>query len=77
MRLNRVVAYVLRFIKVCRKQPVRGPISAVELNSALNLIIKISQDESFPEYKLIIKTYLVRALFLNTMFFLMQINCFA
>ncbi|CAK1584895.1 unnamed protein product [Parnassius mnemosyne] len=54
-RLNRTVAYVLRFINNCRKQSVHGPLSNQELQTALNVIIRISQSESFEEYTMLIK----------------------
>lgn len=51
MRLNRAVGYMLRFINYSKNQPSCGPLSSEELKSALILIIKLSQIESFPEYK--------------------------
>lgn len=53
-RLNRAVAFVLRFIGSCRKQISSGPLRNEELQSALNVIIRVSQSESFPEYKSLI-----------------------
>ncbi|XP_049878925.1 uncharacterized protein LOC126375884 [Pectinophora gossypiella] len=54
-RLVRTVAYVLRFINRCRKQSLSADyLSSEELQNALNLIIVKCQDESFPEYRLLL-----------------------
>lgn len=54
LRLQRTVAYVLRFIEACKKQPIRGPLSVHELERALNFIIFLSQRQSFKDYKLLL-----------------------
>ncbi|XP_049868956.1 uncharacterized protein LOC126368838 [Pectinophora gossypiella] len=55
LRLKRTVAYVLRFINKCRKQSVSHDyLTNDELENALHVIIRTSQRESFPEYKLLI-----------------------
>lgn len=55
LRLVRCVAYVLRFVKTCRKLPVNSLfLSEAELHEALNVIIIKSQTESFPEYHLLL-----------------------
>lgn len=55
LRLVRAVAYLLRFVKLCKKETVvSNYISSSELQEALNVIIKISQRESFPEYALLL-----------------------
>ncbi|KAH9639149.1 hypothetical protein HF086_018217 [Spodoptera exigua] len=47
-RLRRAVAYMLRFIDACRRRPLAGNyLSEVELRNALNVIIRVSQMESF------------------------------
>lgn len=54
MRLQRTIAYVLRFINACRKKSNQTiHLSNDELQNALNLIIIQSQKESFPEYQLL------------------------
>lgn len=52
LRLKRVVAYVFRFINVCRRRILKNHIrfSTDELQNALNCIIRISQIESFVDY---------------------------
>ncbi|XP_049884023.1 uncharacterized protein LOC126379357 [Pectinophora gossypiella] len=55
-RLVRSVAYVLRFVKRCKKQPLTSDfLSQDELQEALNLIITKCQDESFSEYKVLLR----------------------
>ncbi|XP_061717053.1 uncharacterized protein LOC133524913 [Cydia pomonella] len=57
LRLKRAVAYVLRFISACKGMAVTTQyLNDVELKNALNLLIKISQAESLPEYKLLLKS---------------------
>ncbi|KAJ0184405.1 hypothetical protein K1T71_000828 [Dendrolimus kikuchii] len=54
-RLKRAVAYVLRFKNACRKQlPNEKYLSHTELDDALNVIIRVSQAESFIEYNILI-----------------------
>ncbi|CAH2101858.1 unnamed protein product [Euphydryas editha] len=56
LRLVRSVAYVVRLIRSCKKQsPDTKFLSEDELQDALNLIILKCQNESFPEYNLLIK----------------------
>lgn len=51
-KLKRAVAYMLRFIAACRKQAATTKhLNADELNRAMILLIRTSQQESFPEYK--------------------------
>lgn len=55
LRLIRSVAYVLRFVRLCRK--IKSPtkfLSHAELQDALNVVIITCQMESFPEYQLLI-----------------------
>lgn len=55
-RMIRAVAYMLRFINICKKQkPTTLHLSEHELQNALNLLVKLSQMESFPEYDMLIK----------------------
>lgn len=55
-RLKRAVAYILRFIQACKRRPAKNNyLSESELSNALNVIIRISQIESFIEYNLLIK----------------------
>lgn len=55
-RLIRAVAYMLRFIEVCRKRPLTtNYLSENELSNALNVVIRVSQKESFPEYSELLK----------------------
>lgn len=54
-RLKRCVAYALRFISSCKKQvSEKGYLTETELRNAMNLIIRISQEESFPDYNLLL-----------------------
>ncbi|XP_031340893.1 uncharacterized protein LOC116169002 [Photinus pyralis] len=51
-RLERVVAFLLRFINNCRvvmKNRITGPLTVLEIRAALLCLIKISQIESFGE----------------------------
>ncbi|XP_045777393.1 uncharacterized protein LOC123875556 isoform X2 [Maniola jurtina] len=52
-RLNRAIAYALKFINKCKKQTCDEFLTSSDLQNALNLIIKISQMESFSEYQLL------------------------
>lgn len=56
-KLERIVAYCLRFRKNCsmhREKRICGPLTAMEIETSFNLLIKISQFESFrTEVKLI------------------------
>lgn len=56
-RLQRTVAYVLRFINVLKKgtKHEHKYLNTDELDNALILILKQSQSQSFPEYNLLIK----------------------
>ncbi|XP_059046734.1 uncharacterized protein LOC131842217 [Achroia grisella] len=57
LRLKRAVAYALRFINGCRKlKPKTTHLNPSELEIALNLIIKIAQIESIPEYITLLQT---------------------
>ncbi|XP_022827330.1 uncharacterized protein LOC111357037 isoform X1 [Spodoptera litura] len=48
--IHRVTAYVMRFINKCKKTSVQcGSLTSTELNNSLNLLLKLSQMESFPE----------------------------
>ncbi|XP_050684782.1 uncharacterized protein LOC126979511 isoform X7 [Leptidea sinapis] len=50
--LQRIVAFMSRFLKNCKLQNQNrtfGPLTTCELNNSLNLILKICQQESFPE----------------------------
>ncbi|XP_061706222.1 uncharacterized protein LOC133517094 [Cydia pomonella] len=48
-KFKRVIAYVLRFINIkCKKQCLKGPLSAIELENALTVLVKLSQQQSFP-----------------------------
>lgn len=53
--LQRVTAYVMRFINKCnKKSPESGSLTSAELNNSLNLLLRLSQIESFPdEYHLL------------------------
>ncbi|XP_022820494.1 uncharacterized protein LOC111352289 isoform X2 [Spodoptera litura] len=54
-RLRRAVAYMLRFIDACRRRSlVSNYLSEVELRNALNVIIRVSQMESFSEYNTLV-----------------------
>ncbi|XP_048487495.1 uncharacterized protein LOC119692752 [Plutella xylostella] len=54
-RLIRAVAYALRFIKHCRKQISETDyLTDEELRKASNLLISKCQEDSFPEYKLLL-----------------------
>lgn len=56
LRLKRAVAYVLRFVNSCKRlTPKTDYLSSDELQNASNLIIKMSQVESFPEYDILLK----------------------
>lgn len=55
LKLQRSVAYLLRFIAACKKLSVYGPFSNDELQNSLNLIIRTCQNESFSEYKLLLR----------------------
>nr|XP_049696300.1 uncharacterized protein LOC126054500 [Helicoverpa armigera] len=46
--LIRVLARVLRFVKNCRSNRLRGPLEVSELESAHNVAIKLAQKDSFP-----------------------------
>ncbi|CAK1588736.1 unnamed protein product [Parnassius mnemosyne] len=51
IRLQRSMAYVLRFINICKKKPVQSKfLSNDELHNSLNTLIRLSQIESFEEY---------------------------
>lgn len=48
--LQRIVAYVIRFINKCRKLSFQsGTLTTMELNNSLHIILKFSQQESFSE----------------------------
>lgn len=56
LKLQRTVAYMLRFIKNCRKKnATSGSLSTNELEEALTVLIKQSQNNSFTEYKLLMQ----------------------
>lgn len=56
LRLKRTVAYVIVFVKACKKQYSKTDyLSEEELQNALNVIIRLSQAESFPEYNILIR----------------------
>lgn len=57
MRLQRTVAYVLRFVNKVKKVTCYKNkfLSTEELNKSLKLILKLSQMQSFPEYNLLLK----------------------
>lgn len=56
LKLKRSIAYVLRFINKCKKLTFsHNYLTDDELKTALNLIIRTSQRESFPEYDLLFK----------------------
>lgn len=56
LRLKRTVAFVLRFVKSCKKETsVSGSFSEEELTQAMNVIIALSQKQSFPEYTLFLQ----------------------
>lgn len=55
LRLKRCVAYVLRFVKRCQGLSVAYEyLTNNELSNAMVLLIKISQEQSFPEYNLLL-----------------------
>lgn len=57
-RLVRSVAYVLRFINFCKKKQAKTTfLIQEELENALNIIIKKCQDQSFPEYRLLLNKH--------------------
>lgn len=48
-KLKRVVAYILRFIHIkCKKQYTKGPLNTIELENAFTVLVKLSQQQSFP-----------------------------
>ena len=54
-RLIRATAYALRFIKLCKRIKFNNSyLNKTDLQDALNLILRISQKESFPEYSLLL-----------------------
>ena len=54
LRLVRSVAYVLRFVRICKKLPaISNFLSEEELQEALNVVILKCQIDSFPEHKLL------------------------
>lgn len=56
VKLNRMFAYVLRFIKNCKKGiKLCGSLNSNELNNALNYLIKLSQLETFNSEIILIK----------------------
>ncbi|XP_045769775.1 uncharacterized protein LOC123870493 [Maniola jurtina] len=55
LRLQRCMVYVIRFIKACKRQASNDFISEDELQNALNVMIRISQKESFSEYDLLMR----------------------
>lgn len=49
VRVKRVIAYCLRFISRCRGKPCQdGSLTAEELEAAFMCLVKLSQEESFP-----------------------------
>ncbi|KAJ8945324.1 hypothetical protein NQ318_009719 [Aromia moschata] len=51
LRLKRVVAYIFRFVNIARKpvdMRIKGSLTVSELNAALEVLVKLSQLESFP-----------------------------
>ncbi|XP_047538693.1 uncharacterized protein LOC125072211 [Vanessa atalanta] len=56
-KIKRTMAFALRFVYNCKihdfNQKLSGPLNTQELDNAFNLLLKQSQIESFPEYKLL------------------------
>ncbi|XP_049865557.1 uncharacterized protein LOC126366489 [Pectinophora gossypiella] len=56
LKLIRTAAYVLRFIKACKKNELKSNfLSQEEIQQGLDLTIKLSQVESFPECELLLQ----------------------
>ncbi|CAG9132562.1 unnamed protein product [Plutella xylostella] len=49
MKLQHVFAYINRFISICRNKKLPAHLQVSELNSAIILICKVAQAETFPE----------------------------
>lgn len=55
VKLQRTMAYVIRFVNICKKQRPSTPfLNNDELQNSLNILLKLSQVESFDEYDILL-----------------------